>query len=737
MWNIKFKFLWCFVLTGVCGDTILEQIQSRPELYSKMKKVWHIFVKTFLRDKVLYKITSLTDFKKSLLQILKLSERFVKLIDRDVDITINRNPPVKIEQTVKWSFGKINFNFNSPFRGDVLFNLTFDMNNQYQLNLTINEIYFSSNSCYLGMLSISQALYKGYYKFCGYHSQFNFYPQDRLLYIKSFLREGESISLNIGFTIFDRNIVSSAATAKNFYFDSIQPAILHKLEDSVTLQFLAIYFIQTKVTSRIKLKFMLQVNVQPLLHDGPSVSFYAVRVTRSFYKTSTHQCALQILWRQHLPSTKNQTTSFSYTSLALNGSFVQLHEYYQNDSISLPMEVCQQSHCLMRIQSQQNNFQVNITITKITSDITHNPKCIYGGLVIGEQMYNNQQDYQTLCENHDGSKRLSKSVYSSNSSLFIALYWYNSIGQITTSLSISQTPCKPLYIDDCRIVTFYGNEKNQSRCLSYLNSITTFTDVCFKKCYYEWRDKHALYLSSTKKTSCTIIQFIRKYLVSNSGLLQWPNICRTRLIIDLFSDIFMTAGYEFKISFGPLPYSWQNAGGHDEMGFENAQPPIGIHNESIVVKYSYMERSPHTLNFVCSIHRQRHSWIEMKLNISASSCVLQSTNTGSLLFYSLNNTRTETKCPEQTVIMRIPELRQHKEILLEIDIMAYQGLVLENPKKERMYWLYYRNQYKWLGKEIIQLKFLKWVSKIKPSEYTMISLPGKMYQFKIKIMNKS
>ena len=58
------------MVTGVFGDIILKQIQSTPELYSKMKKVWHIFVKTFIVDKVLQQTTSLTGFKETLLQFL-------------------------------------------------------------------------------------------------------------------------------------------------------------------------------------------------------------------------------------------------------------------------------------------------------------------------------------------------------------------------------------------------------------------------------------------------------------------------------------------------------------------------------------------------------------------------------------------------------------------------------------------------------------------------------------------
>ena len=113
------------MVTGVFGDIIQKQIQSTPELYSKMKKVWHIFVKTFIVDKLLHQTTSSNGFKKTLLQFLQLSGRFVQLIDRNVDLEFNWSYPVHI-QTVKWAFGKINFNFSSPsFR--VHFKLTFHM----------------------------------------------------------------------------------------------------------------------------------------------------------------------------------------------------------------------------------------------------------------------------------------------------------------------------------------------------------------------------------------------------------------------------------------------------------------------------------------------------------------------------------------------------------------------------------------------------------------------------------
>ena len=631
---------------------------------------------------------------------------------------------------MKWAFGKINFNFSSPYFR-VHFKLTFHMYYHYQLNLTFYELYFTSNICYLGALSIILSWYKGYYEFCGYHSLFNFYPQDSLLKIKRISREGESVRFNIGFTVFDHDIVSSV-TEKIFYSESISDDIIHTFKPSITFQFLEIYFIQTKVTSQIKLNFMLKVNVQYLLHDGPSLNFHARRVLYSNYITSTHQCKLQTLHGPYLLNVENKTGKFSYTSMPLNFLLVKLHKYYPNDSVSLPIELCQQSHCLIKVQSQSNTLQVNITVSKITSEITHNPKCIYGGLVIGEQMYDNQQEYQTLCESHDGSKTLSKSVYSSNSSLFIALYWYNSTGRIITSLSISQTPCKPLYIDDCRIITIYLKEKNQSRCMSYLKRITEHTDVDFKDCH-EWGLGCKLYLSSTKRTSCTIVQFIRKDIVSKSSLLEWPKKCITRLKTDLVSDYFIEGIYMFKMSHGPLPFSWVNPEDHDKMVPENTVNNIGISNEPVVSEYGVRSRRPFTLVFELEIYRQRHSWIEMILNISAESCVLQSINTEPLLFYSLNNTQTETRCLEQTLIMRLPE---HQTISLSIfiDLKAYQGLTLPNSKKDMIYWLSYRYQDMIPGQIHV---FLYWTFiSFQPTSYTVISLPRKMYSFEINIRKK-
>ena len=121
----------------------------------------------------------------------------------------------------------------------------------------------------------------------------------------------------------------------------------------------------------------------------------------------------------------------------------------------------------------------------------------------------------------------------------------------------------------------------------------------------------------------------------------------------------------------------------------------------------------------------------MIFNISAVSCVLQATNTGPLLFYSLNNTRTETKCPEQTLIMRIPE---HKNIWLNIFIKAYQGMTLPNSKKEMIYWF---TQGPRLRLDEKQVTFLHWNSSLfQPASDTVISLPGKIYSFEITIWEK-
>ena len=722
---LKGSLLCLFMVTGVFGDIILKQVQSTPELYSKMKKVWHIFVKAFIGDKILQQKTSLIVFKKTLSQVLHLSARFVQLIERNVAVGFNWSYPIHF-QTVKWAFGKINFNHSSPSI-KVHFELTFHMYYCYQLNLTVYEVFFSSNICYLGALSIIQSLYKEYYEFCGYHSLFNFYPQDSLLKIKCTSREGESVSLNIGFTVFDHDIVSSV-----FYSELILPAIFYTHKPSVTLQFLEIYFIQTKVTSQINLNFMMQVNIQYLLHDGPSINFHARTVIRNNYITSTHQCKVQALHGPYLLNVENKTGKFSYTSKPMKFLFIQLHEHSSNDSISLPMEGCQQSHCIIKVQSQSNTLQVNLTISKITSEINHNPKCIYGGLVIGEQMYDYQQEYQNLCESHDGSKTLSKNVYSSNSSLFIALYWYNSTGKIIASLSISQTSCKPLYIDDCRIVTFYLKERNQSRCMSYLKRITAHTDVYFEDCHA--RDSVCvLHLSSKKRIFCTIVQFIRKDLVPNSSLLEWPKKCRTRLIIDLFSDFLLEGIYRFKMFYGPLPFSWVKPEDHDKMVRLYSDVYIGMSNEPIVHEWVWKSRIPFALVYEFEIYRQRHSWIEMILNISEVSCVLQLANIGPLLFYSLNNTGTETKCPEQTLIMRLPE---HKNVWLNISIKAYQGMTLPNSKKERIYWLFYK--YYIPGRKIIPVTFLHWSTIIfQPTSYTVISLPGKIYSFEITIRKKS
>ena len=232
-----------------------------------------------------------------------------------------------------------------------------------------------------------------------------------------------------------------------------------------------------------------------------------------------------------------------------------------------------------------------------------------------------------------------------------------------------------------------------------------------------------------KKNFCTIVQFIRKDHVSNSSLI-WPSICRTRLKFDLFYDVFSTGFFVLKMSFGPLPLLWPYPDrGSIGIGWYVCEI---LSNDTVVFEESRGPLPPTTVGLYTCIHRQRHSWTELKLNISESSCVIQSTNSGPLLFLSVSNTKLETPCHEQTLVIRMPNLRQHNKIMLEIEIKSYQGLHLRNPRKEKTYCLTYLSKHdEWIA------EYLYWSSKIKPSDYTVISLPGKIYSFHIKITNKS
>ena len=130
---------------------------------------------------------------------------------------------------------------------------------------------------------------------------------------------------------------------------------------------------------------------------------------------------------------------------------------------------------------------------------------------MGEYLDNRYKESTTICQRHDGQIEQSRSLYSSNSSLVLVLYWYNRYNRyhnITVSLSLSLTRCKPINIDLCRYdILSLKHDGNIDSCKKYINSTMKWSNI--KLFQYEAEPFLSFNLQDNE---CSIVQFSSQYI---------------------------------------------------------------------------------------------------------------------------------------------------------------------------------------------------------------------------------
>ena len=127
------------------------------------------------------------------------------------------------------------------------------------------------------------------------------------------------------------------------------------------------------------------------------------------------------------------------------------------------------------IISAKLGYQVNITAIIIKSTIPYNFNCLNGGLVAVEILLSDYKETKTICENIIHNTGQDISFYSYKSSLTVVVYWCNNCGQINAFVTVSQTRCKPVYIDLCFLHMLCL--ENKTKCHFYLNWVLKFLKV--------------------------------------------------------------------------------------------------------------------------------------------------------------------------------------------------------------------------------------------------------------------
>ena len=239
--------------------------------------------------------------------------------------------------------------------------------------------------------------------------------------------------LNYFFTVMDRYIVYNIP---NVHFYIILPELVYKIGYDILLPS---YFIQVKKLSYVVLSSVNKWTSAFVIYDGPGFLANSIIVNNTINKiisTSTFQCIIQLMLPTIITYYHNVHT-FKYTSshLVNNNTILVDVNHHNYKVLQLPNTICLDYVCVFLVNTR-TDLQINVTLNEIVSEGICNPTCKYGGIVVGEYLDNEFQEYPAVCQKHNGHIEQSRSMYSKNSSLVLVLYWYSMYQNITASVSL-------------------------------------------------------------------------------------------------------------------------------------------------------------------------------------------------------------------------------------------------------------------------------------------------------------
>ncbi len=488
-------FFTTLLLGKARSDIMLGHFTTDVELFSGALKVWHQYIKSFVVSHLHYVISDQTCMEDMFSRYFKLSAYLMKISKRVVvqipphntDVQLlsgkmknmcilpypkpqnchsmytDNYTSLKSEMSVTWTSGQLSY-FNKYSR--LLFDKEtcvnyvwiFNLDANLRLNVTLNEVYFQSRyvDCTYAKLKIHRAfgntkvpssfalenntwvwmvkkLEKYSHVYCGHCSSFSIYPLFHSIDIRVLIERSVPSFINASFAVMDNSIVWNTERTKSF---QPKPDLVYRLKNGFSL---VSYSIQVTKAEHVMLNTQILNSHRYVLYDGPGYSSNVVKNTANVvHNMSSFQCSVQIFMRTDCVYVQNL---ISYASIKLALSRTINLDHTSDIILDLPIAECCPQFCAVFLKAQ-NGYQVNATITKVSyKGFIENVTCKYGGLVATEQLIDDYRESVTLCQNHDGSSRLSRSLYSTNSSLTLVLYWYNH-SSINASLTLSVTKCR-------------------------------------------------------------------------------------------------------------------------------------------------------------------------------------------------------------------------------------------------------------------------------------------------------
>ncbi len=204
------------------------------------------------------------------------------------------------------------------------------------------------------------------------------------------------------------------------------------------------------------------------IFDGPGLLSDQLKLSKAIYNCKTFQYTIAALQVQ------NTSFSIQFSSGTLSLKTFSLSSI--DSSLNLPAtKFCQNIRCHLKLKTNQRATEIKLVVTKISLTGVKRDNCKYAGVTTAEVLNNAYKENVVLCDNHH-PHNTARSFYSSNSSLFVVLYWYQEYSFINATLSLEKTPCKSVEICLCTLHQKCSENPRASECEAYLSEVKKDVD---------------------------------------------------------------------------------------------------------------------------------------------------------------------------------------------------------------------------------------------------------------------
>lgn len=167
------------------------------------------------------------------------------------------------------------------------------MDEKLQLNLTVNELYFSLgiSDCNTSLMISNECNSEQALQYCGYLSRFGIFPGMSSFSINISVPSHIYYKFNAHFTVIDSDLLISVEDRSR----GLGANELHSMLIVKDLQMLISCIIQTKKIHYLILHILPKSSHKIVVYDGPGFLSHVTRPSKTIHKLSTFQCAIQVL----------------------------------------------------------------------------------------------------------------------------------------------------------------------------------------------------------------------------------------------------------------------------------------------------------------------------------------------------------------------------------------------------------------------------------------------------------